>query len=1290
MAKTDFTGIFDNVGKTTDEPSNPFAGIFDRVGQGEEVSSKSAVTIPETTFAKVRKSRAGAKEAEEFAEKESRIGTFVKKTITGAPKAAFQIAKTAVTDPVETAKAVVTGVTNGLTLGAHDFLAQRAFVKEAQKSGMDEETARSLSKHILEPDTSALKGIRGGSEFLGILAPWVAAEKVLLTGMKYAAPQFVKNHAVASRFLTNMGLFNAIGQTEESFRPADERDRKTRAIFDTVLAGGFSAGGIAFRRLSQTKFNKPKGVSPASGVEPIIEGAVEKTVIATEKALIKNKGNAKMATTIEVGAEGATKDVTVITNDLKSLQNYIKGSGEVTYKEIGTLGKDAAGNKITARHEFNPKTGEHTIFATKSADASTLAHELGHFFDKSLSKSVSGLSRLMPEFEANRGAIEDILTSFAVSRLGGKATSKQITAEIKKIVSGITKETEALSAARKGKADVKVSEQFADAVSEILTKRAEAPVLTQLMKHASDLDVEKVFGKAVTKAVGKDKKFADAPVAKAALKKEEVKAEAAKVIVKKEAAEKVIEKEAAKVVEKEVPLKLERTPTGKIPKTPPIRAEKITSAPEIEAFINTKVLPTITGKQRISKSNQDIIDRSLSSKMTEKEFSEILTTRFGNQAEDIVKAKRMMVDKVQNVRDTLIGKNIDDLSPKEMGDLMKEYNQLTEMFEVFAGVRTELSNSFRSLGLEVVPGENDILRGTLKEMQRILGKEGDDFTFMQKALKLRENDIVDTYFNIWYPAVLSGPKTSARNIVGTGSNLMTETAASLFTQTGRTEFMARATAIVQSSKDAWNRAKRVLKGEETVYSKFEDAPSLREADFKGKFAFLNNMEYVGRFLNAQDIFFSTIAAKGEIAAMRAGKFTYGLTDKAVIKKLDEAVSVAYGQRITYRNPYEDTAISQLGKNITNIKQSENKFLKAGATFIFPFVRTLVNVTERKIDYIPILNLWRTLGKRNYNVRARRIVTNAGLKGKEADRVIDIVAERLKHQQMGKFYMGMTVMSTFVPLATAGRITGSGPKSRKERDALMAKGWRPNSIILPGGVVLPYQFLGPLAGIFSVLGNINDGIKYNNEDDVKIAEKIGEGLRAILQSELDQSMMAGLSAMGDLINGYKSFNETIADFVSNTAIPIPAAWTQPKDILFPERFEARTFWEKIQNKLGVTGGLEPNLDVFGKQKSADLIWGLTPKVLNTADPVLNWMDENAVFVSKPNRKQTIKGRKDEKRDMTPEEYTQFVQDSGEEIYEKMERKIKSGSFDRMSKEKQESAVNKIQRDARAKAKRKIKF
>jgi hypothetical protein len=1388
--------------------NNPYALL-----KGDGINTIGSAPRPseETNFARIRRYRIAADEAASFAEKEKSFSTLAKRTITGAPREAFNIAKQVIEDPKESARQAAMGLANGLSLGAVNYLERKAFVNEATKYGMDELQAEQMARKVLMPQDSELSAIRGGADFAGILAPFAAAENILARGIAYAAPNFIKSHYVVGQMLTNIGAWNLVGQIEETFKPEDERHRALRAGIDTALGIAFPLGGMVFRAIRPTIFKNSTKMLPVENTlvrptetvskENLIKGANEKitelraktTLTETEQSLltrlesnidnadelykiqqsgVKNEALGDSRIVVQAAKEG-DDPLFVATNDLDALQNYIKGSNEIIYKKVGSLGTDISGNKILARHEFNPKTGQHLIYATDDVTASTLAHELGHYFDKDLTKTVSGLSRLLPDFEKNREVIEDTLGAIAVRKLGGEATGKQISAEIKSITNAIIKESESLSATRLGGvAQATPSERFADAVSEILTRKeaqTEAPVLTQLLKETQLKKTQKSLGEGIAKELKKSKDFSETAAIQKT-KQIETKAMETKVVpqkfdivMDKEIGRVAIPRVGAKVsvngkdltikkitttkdgavrlavhnsvtkkrstisldridnigtlqamvkdvsprtrvlnvkptIEgriKEVPKQLDRTPTGRQPETTPIRAEKITLDEETEVFLNTKVLPKVTGKERIGKSNEDILERSLSSKMTEKDFDNILNERFGNLAEDVVKSKRIINDRVQSLRDKMIGKDVDRLSAVELKDVTMEYEKLLETVEVFAGMRTELSNAFRSLGIEVAPGENEILRQVFTKIQQVLGKEGDNFTFLQKALKLRESDIVDKYFTVWYPAILSGPKTTIRNVVGTGTNVVTETLSNLFTKEGRSTFMDRVLGMVGGGKKAWEDAAAILRGDQQILSKFHEGPPLRRPDFKGPFEFLNKVEYVGRFLDAQDAFFSSIAKEGEVAALRAGKYTYGLTDEATIKQLNDSVAKAFGQRSTYRNQFDRTVMGELGRQVTALKNSEIAGIKFASNFIIPFVRTVANVTDRKIDYIPFLNMFRVYkGKSTPFIqrRATRIATDAGLIGAEAERVSDIVAERLWHQQMGKMYMGMAVTASIVPLAMAGRITGAGPKDKNERDTLMLKGWRPQSIILPGGVVLPYQNLGPLAGVLSMAGNISDGIKYGNADDSSIMDMLGTGLLNFMRGEVDQSYLAGFSDIYDLISpySYRPVKDIIGEFALNS-IPVPAAWTQTKDIIFPERFEARDFDEKILNRVGLTSSLEPKLDAFGRQMNADLIWGLTPRLMNSSDPVLNWMDDNNVFVGKPNRKQTIKNKRTgETREITPEEYTRFLEATGQKIYEQLENRIKTGAFERYSQEEQDKIVDKIVQEIRQREKAKIKF
>ncbi len=1509
------------------EPSNPFntSNLINK-----DLTGFTPTNTGSTSFSRRQTALSDLEQSRKEVDKTTGFWSVLKNTTLGLPRATYDIAKEVATNPIQSAKEAVLGISNGLTLGGTDYLQKRAFENEARKSGLSEVEIKSLAENVLKPENNALQSIRGGSDFAAMVVPYAGIEKAFIGGLKFAAPQFVAKYARLAKYLTDIGAFNTAGQLEESFNGSNVDERVKRAFLDTTAATVFGVGGEIFRKIRGTAFKSPFEVSPVVNEnilvpqgevvseEALKSGAKKRIDELSSKAFLKGQEpeelsflkknlnnpdelfrfnekppipkdipvqDAKTAVTIEfpsnkvdqaasdisipesaVGA--ATKKISVATNDLEALQNYIKGSNEIDYKVVNSLGKDAKGNPIQARFEARGGVnGRPIIYATDETTASNLGHELGHFFDSKLTKSVDKkLSTLLPSFDKNRSEIEDTLGSFAIKNLGGNATSEQISKEIERIVSNLKIEIDTLSSLRRGSLINSRSERFADAVSEILTREgssSKAPVLRDLIAHAEESNTSKIFSDSIKKSIESSKKnisenivsvngktyelsgkqLDDYKEAKAifesrnalykgdntprgesarkaigmqfSAKKREItgsftqteisnmiKKERSNYVGKKVEVEingKTVEaiidskpsygktkvkledgnvlsvsnsqilkdkrlddeiiatitkrdgvkeynpingdtqkpiesivsnediqpknSEPSKVIE--VQKELKRTPTGKKPDSPAIRAEKITTDAETESFINTKILPKLKGTERIGKSNADIIERSYSSDLTQDSFDRILKERFGNLSEDVVKAKRILTDGAKNLQESLAGRSMQDLSGDEAKNIMSEYNRLVQTFEVFSGVRTELSNSFRSLGIGVSPGENDILRNALETIQKTIGDETDPFKIVKKIITAQEKGPVAKYFEVWYPAILSGPKTSIRNVVGNASNLTLQTLSKLFTKEGRSEFLPTVNSIIAGQKQAINNALSVLRGESTVVSKIVEGEALNAKTFSGRFAFLNNLEYVGRFLNAQDAYFGSLAKDAEISSLRKGAYTYGLNDKEMINAINESVGQGYSQMVTFRNKFEKTFVGEIASKVSSLKSSENEAVKSFANFFVPFVKTVANITDRRVDFLPIFNLARTFSAPElYEQRASRILSDVGffdkmvskgssegLFGKalqdfaksENDRVKSIIMDRLRNQQLGRFYMGTAALASGIPIAIAGRITGKGPEDKNERDTLMASGWRPNSIIMPDGTALPYQnTLSSISSILSVLGNISDAVKYK-KDKSSVSSAMIDGFFNYMKSELDQSFLSGISNIYDGLTGYTPKEQVLSNLAAN-AIPIPAAWSQTKDILFPERYVAKNFNEIIRNKLGITGDffgtgitepLQPNVNAFGEQTKADLIYGLTPPLLNSKkdDPVLSFMLDNGISVGKPNIATKVKKNKysGESREMTKEEYTNYVKNSGARVYNELKNKIESGYFERFkTQEEKKDAINKIVTEIRTQERLKIKY
>lgn len=172
----------------------------------------------------------------------------------------------------------------------------------------------------------------------------------------------------------------------------------------------------------------------------------------------------------------------IVTSQKHILENYIKNSSKLNYRKVRTLPEGVA-----ARFEWDYKAKVGTIYATNKTTASNLSHELGHYFDYTLTKKVqSKLSDLLPNYVNNQSQIDGILSSFAVKRLGGNASTKQITKEVASLVDNFSTEVTSLATAR-GEMREGLGEQFASAVSYVIDSPAEskkiAPAFTDFIEN---------------------------------------------------------------------------------------------------------------------------------------------------------------------------------------------------------------------------------------------------------------------------------------------------------------------------------------------------------------------------------------------------------------------------------------------------------------------------------------------------------------------------------------------------------------------------------------------------------------------------------------------------------------------------------------------------------------------------------------------------------------------------------------------------------------------------------------
>lgn len=608
-------------------------------------------------------------------------------------------------------------------------------------------------------------------------------------------------------------------------------------------------------------------------------------------------------------------------------------------------------------------------------------------------------------------------------------------------------------------------------------------------------------------------------------------------------------------------------------------------------------------------------------------------------------AQQTMVDMAEDLQAHL--KSFDSVSATdEQLKLAKDkLFKLEAVSKSFAGARTEASHLFSSLRGEVLSGENDLVRGLITELK----KNGIESASLEGIIKIKnkvlQSNASDKFFAVWYASILSGPKTSMRNVLGNTFHLTQEIGNKFLYPKFWKEIPTTLRALPKGWKLGIAEAKNVLKGKSDLGKFVQSGEQLKTEPIKGRFGEMLDM--VGRVLNAEDrVAFATAREmeKDSLTFLR-NKGKNNFTDEEILKKAN-----AYAEFITYRNKPEGTIGAVASGIQTAIKKAP------ALKIVVPFVRTVANVTNRQLDYIPIINM----------MRVYRAFTQKG--------------SREGNQALARAFIGVVATGGLMKWGY-GRISGRGPSNYNEKNTLMKTGWRPNSVKM-GKTWYPYTYFGSMAGVFALVGNIHDAIEYNNADDKSLSELIAKGIGGWSQSIMDQSFLSGVSNLIDAASGRISWDKYLKDLTVGL-IPIPALYTQTKDMFFQrESYKAETLKEKILLKMGFTDNLQPRLDAFGEQIIGDLVYQLSPSQENF-DTISQFIKENpGLSITTPSNTMKIYTKEGEHRQLTPQEYTEFLLLTGPKIKEEILKKIDSNYFENKDVQKE---IDKIIDDIRDKHK-----
>lgn len=257
----------------------------------------------------------------------------------------------------------------------------------------------------------------------------------------------------------------------------------------------------------------------------------------------------------------------------------------------------------------------------------------------------------------------------------------------------------------------------------------------------------------------------------------------------------------------------------------------------------------------------------------------------------------------------------------------------------------------------------------------------------------------------------------------------------------------------------------------------------------------------GRMLMTEDEFFKGWMYRMDLNTQitRRSKKVYrealesGMSEADALAKMEaEAISL-------FQNPPRDMdeaalLFAQKGTFTADLppalKSLQNVFNHPALKIIVPFFKTPANIGLQVLErtpFAPLSSQW------------REEIAKGGV---------------YRDMALAKVTLGSAVLATFGALAAEGKITGSGPVRKEDREALLRTGWQPYSIKI-GDKYYSYRGMDPMSAFLAIASDYSEYAQ-RETDDSKIAEVFLGGSLGFYEYFAQQPYLQGLADITKLM------------------------------------------------------------------------------------------------------------------------------------------------------------------------------
>ncbi len=437
--------------------------------------------------------------------------------------------------------------------------------------------------------------------------------------------------------------------------------------------------------------------------------------------------------------------------------------------------------------------------------------------------------------------------------------------------------------------------------------------------------------------------------------------------------------------------------------------------------------------------------------------------------------------------------------------------------------------------------------------------------------------------NIFYNNVLSGVKTTIRNLSGLHRIILDPAAISIRGLVKGNEAEVRAglaglAAIKGSLGEAWKVAKITwdsrtpatrtanalltsaeLKAQIELIDRMAqtETEKIAAGTVKGLVRFSEFVDAPGRFLSSQDDFIRTIVARQRIAEMATHKAYLEATDPSDQKQFIANYLKTYSEYIDPQTgQIRDKGLAMYAEFAT-FQNDPGATINAFSRFIegvpfgkqlIPFVRTPANIMKYRLEYLPLTN--------KFSKRYAEAVTNGDA----------LTVAELEGRQM----IGSMLLAAGAFMGVSGGMTGNLPSDPAERKRWQDAGIQPRSFNFPGGIQVSYAALEPLSDILAFAADLGSLLGYGITEQpggADLWERFASTLvTGIAASFTEKAYFANFEVLSELINiqelSPKTAEKLIASYAYNQAVPYASLVRGFANSFDPYKREYENEWQRV--------------------------------------------------------------------------------------------------------------------------------